>query len=766
MDRVRAKLGGRKAAKSSAHHDDDRATPPEDSDSRRARDMGEGRSSDSAGSSSGGGRGGVMGLTQLWPDPAIESISKVETDVDVIAIHGLGGHPFKTWSEGEKLWLRDFLPYSASKTRIMTFGYNSAVAFSGSRSTIRDFAIQLLEDIKQVRRRDKESERKIIFICHSLGGIVFKQALIVAHEKEMRYRTIGDSVTGVVFLGTPHRGADIAYWTKLLAKFANVPLLGGIRKDLLGSLEPKSKELGTICAQFVERGMKLQIFSLYERHNLPGLGSLVVDDFSAILHLPNETPIPIDADHRSMCRYLTSSDRNYLTVANCIGELIDATSGPSTQSYVDVSVRNFLWFYLRAVDATAILERIPVHWGKSSRWFMEHPEFKSWTTPAGRQAIWLFGPPGSGKTVLLRSVIASLSARADDRETSVICKPIYFFFDDKDPSRRTSDTFVRSVLKQILEDTRTSHVFRYLEGFDFKTTATNENGLWKCLSAIVEKSRGIMFQLVIDAVDEVMRHSAGSPDNIIDRLQRLLALDPSGRLRLMISDRRPPSYEFSRVADVAPISIDNDDTKSSVQEWVEAQVRKSLEASKVAYSAGEPLEERIMDVSQSNFLYARLAWEQASAGVKTWSRQRVKEAIARLDTVSHDLIEVYCRLLKTIPATYKERAKIAFTVLRLCREGLTFEQLAFLEALHGEDFSRRTPTISEVRAKAADLRQYLSEACGYLVRASKDGMVNFTHVSVKDVFSANLEDVPKENRKILTDFSVSDQAGNAIMLDL
>jgi hypothetical protein len=62
-------------------------------------------------------------------------------------------------------------------------------------------------------------------------------------------------------MGTPHRGADIAYWSKILGKLANVPLLGSVRTDLLKDLEPKSKTLGEICSQFVERGQKLQIFT-------------------------------------------------------------------------------------------------------------------------------------------------------------------------------------------------------------------------------------------------------------------------------------------------------------------------------------------------------------------------------------------------------------------------------------------------------------------------------------------------------------------------
>ncbi|KAF8849180.1 hypothetical protein BDZ45DRAFT_604762, partial [Acephala macrosclerotiorum] len=248
----------------------------------------------------------------------------------VIAVHGLGGHAFNTWTEGGRLWLRDFLPSDLPKARVLTFGYNSGIAFTNSKSTLRDFATILLENIKQHRRRNAKDGT--LFVCHSLGGIVFKQALIIAHEKETRYKDILESVAGVVFLATPHKGADVAFWGTLLTKLANFAVAGKIRDDLLAGLKPKSKELGDICSQFVERGMKLQIFSLYERHVTPGIESLVVDEFSAILHLPNETPIPIEADHRGMCKYMSSAGNNYHMVSECIMELVDSLAESPPES--------------------------------------------------------------------------------------------------------------------------------------------------------------------------------------------------------------------------------------------------------------------------------------------------------------------------------------------------------------------------------------------------------------------------------------------------
>jgi hypothetical protein len=102
--------------------------------------------------------------------------------VDIIAIHGLNGHYQKTWTATPKLargkecnWLKDLLPKQIPNARIMSYGYNSIVQFSKSTARVGIFADALLEDIISWRRSAEEQARPIIFICHSLGGIVFKR---------------------------------------------------------------------------------------------------------------------------------------------------------------------------------------------------------------------------------------------------------------------------------------------------------------------------------------------------------------------------------------------------------------------------------------------------------------------------------------------------------------------------------------------------------------------------------------------------------------
>lgn len=97
-------------------------------------------------------------------------------NLSIVAVHGLGGSWQKTWTdENGKLWLRDFLPSQLPNARIMSFGYNSETVFTQSVEDIADTATSLLERLNIKRQDAAERARPIIFISHSLGGIIVKK---------------------------------------------------------------------------------------------------------------------------------------------------------------------------------------------------------------------------------------------------------------------------------------------------------------------------------------------------------------------------------------------------------------------------------------------------------------------------------------------------------------------------------------------------------------------------------------------------------------
>jgi len=88
------------------------------------------------------------------------------------------GHRTRTWQHAETkaYWLRDFLPGDIENARVMVYGYNSAVAFSKSTAGVEEFARDLLERLNIVRQGNNCNDRPVIFICHSMGGLVVKKA--------------------------------------------------------------------------------------------------------------------------------------------------------------------------------------------------------------------------------------------------------------------------------------------------------------------------------------------------------------------------------------------------------------------------------------------------------------------------------------------------------------------------------------------------------------------------------------------------------------
>ncbi len=79
---------------------------------------------------------------------------------DIVAIHGLNGDAYKTWTvdETETMWLYHFLPAELPGARIFSFGYPSDIGLTLATGKLEDFARSLLNDL-DARRSSAEVSR-------------------------------------------------------------------------------------------------------------------------------------------------------------------------------------------------------------------------------------------------------------------------------------------------------------------------------------------------------------------------------------------------------------------------------------------------------------------------------------------------------------------------------------------------------------------------------------------------------------------------------
>ncbi|CAI6093190.1 unnamed protein product, partial [Clonostachys chloroleuca] len=132
-------------------------------------------------------------------------------EVDIIFIHGLMGNRNKTWqatgSNGLKLdpWPKALLPAKLPESRIFTFGYDAKVTdtkeFMGkvSEKTLRDHATELIYSIFHQRRAPVSTDRSLIFVCHSLGGLVCKEVLLPEKHGRKSWTDLLISKQGLLF---------------------------------------------------------------------------------------------------------------------------------------------------------------------------------------------------------------------------------------------------------------------------------------------------------------------------------------------------------------------------------------------------------------------------------------------------------------------------------------------------------------------------------------------------------------------------------------
>jgi hypothetical protein len=174
-------------------------------------------------------------------------------------------------------WPRDLLKEDFPRARIMTFGYNTSITQgyeAANQGNIFSHARDLLYGLEAKRRQSPD--RDLVFIVHSLGGILVKEVLRRSEvDPDQKIAKIFGSTTGVFFFGTPHRGSrDWASFGEGVAAVAGRILGVDVNTQVIHALLPSGPEL-EICresftAQWVKRGDNLTVRTFQESRGVTG----------------------------------------------------------------------------------------------------------------------------------------------------------------------------------------------------------------------------------------------------------------------------------------------------------------------------------------------------------------------------------------------------------------------------------------------------------------------------------------------------------------
>lgn len=250
----------------------------------------------------------------------------LDATVDICFVHGLTGDRESTWTaDGQSApWLKTLLPLRLSRARILTYGYDAYVVRMSvaSANRLNDHAMNLLTKLTTDRQLNNASSRPLIFVAHSLGGLVCKEAILLSRNNpEPHLCRVFDCTKGVIFMGTPHKGAWMANWAKIPA--SAIGLAKSTNKSLLEILETNNQYLESIQSRFMamlreqrEGGRPLGVTCFLEELPLLFAGQVVCKE-SAILE--GFTSVTIHANHRDMVRFATAEEDGFQML---LGELV------------------------------------------------------------------------------------------------------------------------------------------------------------------------------------------------------------------------------------------------------------------------------------------------------------------------------------------------------------------------------------------------------------------------------------------------------------
>ncbi|THV51253.1 hypothetical protein BGAL_0117g00080 [Botrytis galanthina] len=627
-----------------------------------------------------------FGLFHLNPIPVLPKNGESPYRIDIVALHGIKGDAFRTWTEKNEdgvknMWLRDQLPNELPGARIFSFGYDANVLFSRGTGTIEDFATNLLEDLVRERKDDSNRKRRIIFICHSMGGIVLKNALIKAVDNNL-YKNTFASTSAILFLATPHMGSDETKIPLSIANFANgclsVPmrLSGRVRDDLIMPLTRGSHILRDVQQTFKEKKLYegISIASFQEQVICAGLKGLIVDKESALLHIPAERAVPIDRHHRNICRFSGPESKSYQRILGILKEYADEANSriPEELTPEDKAVLSSIYY----PELGQRRRNANNAYKGTCSWISENRSYLQWKDTQ-RSLIWIKGKPGAGKSTLMAYVLSNF--RHPDSRHLVLN---FFFHGRGAPLQKSPEGMYRELLYQlysqaspIRERLRKSFAEREALGQLDNDCVWGEDELKEWLfNGITWIAQSQPVVLFVDALDEAGDDNARMLIDYFDDMKKRVSQDgDDGSLKICVSCRHYPNVSLSEGFEV---NMENHNMRD-IALFVNSQLATRItnwNNDRVTSHGRDEMEAAIVRKSLGVFQWVKLVVPMAAETFN--DTESLKEVHVMLEKVQDDLAAVYENILtNVIKVKYRPKTLLLMQWIALAERPLTATEL-------------------------------------------------------------------------------------------
>jgi tetratricopeptide (TPR) repeat protein len=222
-----------------------------------------------------------------------------ETSSVIVFVHGIFGDGNSTWTGKNNSYWPEMLTRDASFGHYNIYVYEYPTGYSGEELSIDEIS----ENMRLLFDTDKVSAHsKIVFIAHSMGGLVVRSYLL-------KNPNSASHTPMIYFFSTPTTGSELASIALLVA---NNPQLAQIKPM-------RSAEfLANLQRQWLDADLNIASFCAYETKKTFGIN--VVTQGSAS-NLCNKRLDPIPEDHFTIVKPSSYRDPAYLAFKSALEEI-------------------------------------------------------------------------------------------------------------------------------------------------------------------------------------------------------------------------------------------------------------------------------------------------------------------------------------------------------------------------------------------------------------------------------------------------------------
>ncbi|KAJ3578212.1 hypothetical protein NPX13_g2351 [Xylaria arbuscula] len=664
------------------------------------------------------------GIDETYSDPLSLKVVHRPTSsrrVDVIFVHGLGGSSRKTWSrhgDPNLFWPGTFLPLEPDikEARILTFGYNSSFGRGSGKSkmSMLDFAKDLLYDMKyaidETTIPNSENlhlgERPIIFVAHSMGGLIVKEAYMQG-QNDPAYAEIIAAVSSMIFLSTPHRGTNLAEALNriLRVSFVSNPM------QFISELSAGSQTLQKLNEQFRHVAPRLEVVSFYETRptSMVKTNVMVLEKDSSVLGYPGEVSKPLDGDHHDVCKFDGPDDPRYVAVRNVLRSLVGKTERPDieikketkrTESSEQLDFEDYLSIHETPDgDYNFFRDR----WVSGTcEWILDHGAYTGWLEDSHHKprVLWIHGNAASGKSIL------SSFSHQRPRTTGATMSLLLHTFSG--PEKRTISTVLRSLACQLANSIPAyGRSLSQLEAAITDLKAADYRSIWQWLfkQTLFQLAIKDPVFLVIDGLDE-----ADSPSSII-RLLTELSLT-SIPLRILLVSRKTHEISSAFLKLGKQVHVETIRTEGNANDF-SSYIRHEMDlAGEDSYL--EEVSTKLLDRAKGNFLWLHLAVQKINS---CYTKQDVERA---MDYLPSGMEALYDRMSRSVQSQAKESDR------RLGRDILGWTCCA--------QRPMRIEELSDALANKGvlEIHRTIGDLCGGFVTVDHEGKVAMVHETARE----------------------------------